>query len=210
MGNFQNSPSQSPRLALRQVDIDIDGDSSSTGRDTPPRNTLQPLAESQNSPSDSDLAVRTSEIDILTDSEKEAVSRKNSDKTDTGVDTEASDLTTTSDVQNTHEKLTKSESAPLLDEKPAQVQVLVDDDDDDDDDDDEEGGSKQSLKVGDVVKISESLEGQVRFYGKTQFADGIWVGIALTVAEGKSLFSFVVLFSNVRMLYVHVFFIRNK
>lgn len=48
----------------------------------------------------------------------------------------------------------------------------------------EEVEAKPSLKVGDVVKIAENLEGQVRFYGRTQFADGIWVGIALTVAEG--------------------------
>jgi len=182
MGAFQNSPSQSPRLALRKVDIDIDGDNTSTGRQTPPRNTLQPLAESQHSPSDSDLAVRTSEIDIMTDSEKEAVSRKNSDKSDTAVEASADNVTKPIEDINPHEKLTKSESAPLLDEKPAQIVAV---DEEDDEDDEEESESKQSLKVGDVVKISESLEGQVRFYGKTQFADGIWVGIALTVPEGK-------------------------
>ena len=46
--------------------------------------------------------------------------------------------------------------------------------------------TKPSLKVGDVVKVSENLEGQVRFYGRTQFSDGIWVGLALTVPSGKA------------------------
>ena len=46
--------------------------------------------------------------------------------------------------------------------------------------------TKSSLKVGDVVKVSENLEGQVRFYGRTQFSDGIWVGLALTVPSGKA------------------------
>ncbi|XP_065651766.1 kinesin-like protein KIF13A isoform X6 [Hydra vulgaris] len=43
-----------------------------------------------------------------------------------------------------------------------------------------------TLKVGDLVRISDNLEGFVRFYGRTQFADGVWVGLALSVPDGKN------------------------
>jgi len=42
------------------------------------------------------------------------------------------------------------------------------------------------LKVGDVVKVSADMEGQVRFYGRTQFAEGVWVGMALNDPKGKN------------------------
>lgn len=48
----------------------------------------------------------------------------------------------------------------------------------------ENGNQPPWLKVGDLVRLSENLEGQVRFYGRTKFADGIWVGIALSIPEG--------------------------
>ena len=182
MGAYQ-SPSESPRLALRQVDIDIDspassgsgGDASSVGRQTPPRERLIPRTNTtpaqlpslvESSPSTSELEVRAPVIDILSQGEKEALSRTNSDE-----------IILTSD--NKEEPATKAAD----EQKP---QVVIGDDDDDDDDEEEAVDLLQSprLKVGDVVRISEELEGQVRFYGKTQFADGTWVGIALSIPEG--------------------------
>lgn len=47
------------------------------------------------------------------------------------------------------------------------------------------GSPPPALKVGDVVRVSETMEGQVRFYGRTQFADGVWVGIALSIPDGE-------------------------
>ena len=52
------------------------------------------------------------------------------------------------------------------------------------------GAAPTVLKVGDLVRISESLEGFVRFYGRTQFADGVWVGLALSVPDGMLPFYF--------------------
>ena len=40
------------------------------------------------------------------------------------------------------------------------------------------------LKVDDVVNMGPGKDGTVRFIGKTQFADGIWVGLELSVPEG--------------------------
>uniref|UniRef100_A0A7M5UMN0 CAP-Gly domain-containing protein n=3 Tax=Clytia hemisphaerica TaxID=252671 RepID=A0A7M5UMN0_9CNID len=141
-----NSPSQSPRMALRQYDIDIDGESA--GRTTPPRDRLVPrnnttpvlpsLVES------SPTTTEPPQMELLT--AKQNLSRTNSKSSNADTDD---------------------------DEKPT---IIVGD---------EEIPSPR-LKVGDVVKITENLEGQVRFYGKTQFADGTWVGIALTVPEGKN------------------------
>lgn len=45
---------------------------------------------------------------------------------------------------------------------------------------------RKHLKVGDSVTLGENKFGQVRFYGSTQFADGVWVGLALSVPEGKN------------------------
>lgn len=45
---------------------------------------------------------------------------------------------------------------------------------------------ERSLRVGDIVSFGEDKSGQVRFYGRTQFADGIWVGMELNVPEGKN------------------------
>lgn len=170
MGAYQ-SPSESPRLALRQVDIDIDsgsgGDANSVGRQTPPRERLIPRNNTtpaqlpslvESSPSTSELEVKVPVIDILSQGEKEALSRTNSDEINKSG---APDIKETAD-----------------DQKP---KIVVGDDDED-----EEEATLESprLKVGDVVRISETLEGQVRFYGKTQFADGTWVGIALSIPEG--------------------------
>ena len=182
MGAFNSSPSQSPRLALRQVDIDIDGGSvveNTPQSQTPPRERLIPRNNTtpallpslvESSPTTSELEVRASVIDILSKGEKEALNRSIEDPGSASTPRRA----------GVEEGISKEGEVRSLeaDEKPRIIigdePVL----------DDEEEVESPSLKVGDVVRISESLEGQVRFYGKTQFADGTWVGIALSIPEG--------------------------
>lgn len=181
-GTHLNSPSESPRLALRNIDIDIDSEASSVGRLTPPRDrlpprnnttpggltSLQPLIEQ--SPHTSNLEIRMSAIDIDTDAEKEAIGRTSSNRLDSKLPGETK---SESEIVNlSHER----NEAAVPEEKLANDVTNA------------EGAVSGSprLKVGDVVRISETLEGQVRFYGKTQFADGTWVGIALAIPEGKN------------------------
>ena len=179
-----HSPSESPRLALRQVDIDIDGASSDTSSvKTPPRERLIPRNNTtpvllpslvESSPATSELEVRVPVIDILSKGEKGAFGETHSNKSDTALD--VAEATPSSDATVVGEGSSSTKTP-----EDQKLQIIVGDSDDDGE---ELSTVSPRLKVGDVVRISETLEGQVRFYGKTQFADGIWVGIALSVDEG--------------------------
>ncbi|XP_065063038.1 kinesin-like protein KIF13B isoform X4 [Rhopilema esculentum] len=44
----------------------------------------------------------------------------------------------------------------------------------------------QGLKIGDKINLGGDNTGQVRFVGKTEFADGMWAGVELTSPNGKN------------------------
>ncbi len=46
--------------------------------------------------------------------------------------------------------------------------------------------SIEDLKMGDTVELGVGKSAKVRYLGKVNFADGLWAGLALNKAEGKS------------------------
>ena len=45
----------------------------------------------------------------------------------------------------------------------------------------------ETIKIGDKINLGGDNTGQVRFVGKTEFADGMWAGVELTSPNGESL-----------------------
>eukprot|EP00794_Sanderia_malayensis_P012185 gene12185-13443_t len=44
----------------------------------------------------------------------------------------------------------------------------------------------EGLKIGDTVQLGTGKAAKVRFLGETKFADGLWAGLELNIAEGKN------------------------
>lgn len=187
------SPSESPRIQIKQVDIDLDEPSPRVA--TPPRergvSNLDTLIESDNSPGNSDLK---GAIPLDSNKDFDNIEQSNVTNTDISIDDKTIEETENDNkldalLQVDHVKLSESHSVPLPDKGnvPAE-EVAPASTAENNLEDEKEPSVAPSLKVGDVVKISDTLEGQVRFYGRTQFADGVWVGVALSVPEGEFLF----------------------
>ncbi|XP_057308656.1 kinesin-like protein KIF13A isoform X3 [Hydractinia symbiolongicarpus] len=200
---FENRPSESsPRLTPREVTIDIGEDRPQPSpRDMIPRNSsmsaminLHPLIEddgpgSPNSPKDKVMFGNTKD----TDTESKLIDLSNNKKQEDGEQVTTTprslsefptDVVEQANLERSRlirrESLRKVKDLPLPEQGVTQETVATVESPRD------PGSPPPALKVGDVVRVSETMEGQVRFYGRTQFADGVWVGIALSIPDGKN------------------------
>lgn len=181
---YENRPQDSPNLNGRDLDPE-------TGRSVSPISKQR--SESLTEPNSSSTPNRLVNLDTLVEDDGPVSPDKRSSKTfDVSVETskdnsECSGVVELSDSSNNVDNA--EINGPKNDTLTTESEESTADGDNLQKMDNlslTEKQTKSSLKVGDVVKVSETLEGQVRFYGRTQFSDGIWVGLALTVPSGKA------------------------